>query len=50
MDTHPLILTQEQILKLVAETYPQVYLVGGTAISLLYHHRVSEDLDFFTQK
>src|SRR3989338_10319889 len=41
---------QKQILKLVAEEYIEVYLVGGTAISLLYHHRVSEDLDFFTQK
>ncbi|MBI3253014.1 MAG: nucleotidyl transferase AbiEii/AbiGii toxin family protein [Candidatus Omnitrophica bacterium] len=33
----------------MAAKYSQVYLVGGTAISLLYHHRVSEDLDFFTQ-
>src|SRR3990167_2093067 len=41
--------TQKQILNLVAAEYPQVYLVGGTAINLLYHHRISEDLDFFTQ-
>lgn len=41
--------TQERILKLVAKQYPQVYLVGGTALSLSYHHRMSEDLDFFTQ-
>lgn len=40
---------QKKILGLVIGEYPQVYLVGGTAISLLYHHRVSEDLDFFTQ-
>lgn len=40
---------QKNILSLVASKYPDVYLVGGTAISLLYHHRVSEDLDFFTQ-
>ena len=40
---------QERILDLVASKYPQVYLVGGTAISLLYRHRFSEDLDFFTQ-
>ena len=40
---------QRKILGLVADKYPEVYLVGGTAISLLYHHRVSEDLDFFTQ-
>lgn len=41
--------TQKRILKLVADKYFQLYLVGGTAISLLYHHRISEDLDFFTQ-
>jgi len=41
--------TQKRILALVAARYPQVYLVGGTAISLRYHHRLSEDLDFFTQ-
>jgi len=41
--------TQKEILALVAAKYSQVYLVGGTAINLLYHHRVSEDLDFFTQ-
>ncbi len=45
-----LVKVQKQILSLVAEEYPQVYLVGGTAISLLYDHRISEDLDFFTQK
>ena len=49
MGKNPLIQAQKQILKLVVEEYPQVYLVGGTAISLLYRHRVSEDLDFFTQ-
>jgi len=37
------------MLRLVAEAYPQVYLIGGTAIHLLYNHRASEDLDFFTQ-
>lgn len=41
---------QKQILHLVTTQYPDVYLVGGTAISLLYQHRLSEDLDFFTQK
>ena len=40
---------QKDVLSLVAGKYPKIYLVGGTAISLLYHHRVSEDLDFFTQ-
>ena len=48
---NPMLLkVQKQILSLVAEEYPQVYLVGGTALSLLYNHRISEDLDFFTQK
>jgi predicted nucleotidyltransferase component of viral defense system len=41
--------TQKKILSLVAKPYPQIYLVGGTALSLSYHHRISEDLDFFTQ-
>lgn len=40
---------QRKILKSVAVHFPKVYLVGGTALSLRYHHRVSEDLDFFTQ-
>lgn len=40
---------QTQILALVTKQYPQVYLVGGTAIKLLYNHRSSDDLDFFTQ-
>ena len=50
MEKHILIKAQKQILKLVAGAYPQVYLVGGTALSLLYDHRISADLDFFTQK
>lgn len=41
--------SQKIILNLIAKKYPELYLVGGTAISLLYHHRISEDLDFFTQ-
>jgi predicted nucleotidyltransferase component of viral defense system len=49
MDKNLLEKTQKNILDLVTNKYPQVYLVGGTAISLLYHHRLSEDLDFFTQ-
>lgn len=50
MTRTPLLKAQKAILTLVAERYPQVYLVGGTAISLHYRHRVSEDLDFFTQQ
>jgi len=45
--------THRKLLTLVIGKYPQFYLVGGTAISLLYGykvHRVSEDLDFFTQE
>ena len=47
---HLLVKAQKQILKLVVEHYPQVYLVGGTALSFYFNHRVSEDLDFFTQQ
>lgn len=49
MKTQKLLKIQKQILKLVTDQYPQIYLVGGTAIRLLYGHRISEDLDFFTQ-
>lgn len=49
MDKHLFLQAQRRILKLVAGEYPQVYLVGGTALNLLYRHRASEDLDFFTQ-
>lgn len=45
-----LLRAQKQILKVVTDKYPQVYLMGGTALSLSYNHRMSEDLDFFTQK
>ncbi len=41
---------QKQIVEMVAAAFPQVYLVGGTAISLRYKHRLSEDLDFFTHE
>ncbi|PIQ86119.1 MAG: hypothetical protein COV74_06050 [Candidatus Omnitrophica bacterium CG11_big_fil_rev_8_21_14_0_20_45_26] len=49
MKMTPIQKAQKQILKVVAGQYPQVYLVGGTALSMLYDHRISEDLDFFTQ-
>ena len=49
MLSHSLLKAQQTILKLVVARYPQVYLVGGTAMSLRYRHRASEDLDFFTQ-
>lgn len=45
----PLLNAQKTIARLVAQRFPRVYLVGGTAIGLQYHHRISEDLDFFTQ-
>ncbi|MBU1932012.1 nucleotidyl transferase AbiEii/AbiGii toxin family protein [Patescibacteria group bacterium] len=50
MENLTVLKAQKKILKLVADRYPQVYMVGGTAISLLYNHRISEDLDFFTHK
>ncbi|MBI2167550.1 MAG: nucleotidyl transferase AbiEii/AbiGii toxin family protein [Candidatus Omnitrophica bacterium] len=50
MKDKSLLRAQRAILNLVAGKYPHVYLVGGTAISLLYRHRISEDLDFFTQR
>jgi hypothetical protein len=28
----------------------EFYLVGGTALSLMYGHRISDDLDIFTNK
>lgn len=41
---------QEQILLAVASSSGQVYLVGGTALTMRCQHRYSEDLDFFTQR
>ncbi len=49
MKTEAILHAQKKILEVVAGQYPQVYLVGGTGIGLLYHHRFSEDLDFFMQ-
>lgn len=40
---------QKDLLGLVTRKYSELYLVGGTAMSLLYNHRISEDLDFFSQ-
>jgi predicted nucleotidyltransferase len=40
---------QGKVLKLLAGRIDDFYLVGGTALSLYYfHHRESQDLDFFT--
>ena len=42
---------QEGILGSLAGELEGFYLAGGTALALYYfHHRVSEDLDFFTQQ
>ena len=41
---------QKEILNLVTKNFKDYYLTGGTALSLYYNHRFSEDLDFFTQK
>ncbi len=40
---------QQRIQKIVAIKFPQYYLTGGTALAFHFHHRHSEDLDFFTQ-
>ena len=40
--------TVEVLVKLVPFV-SDFYLAGGTALSMYYEHRVSEDLDFFTQ-
>lgn len=41
---------QDRVLKLLADKIDDFYLVGGTALSRYYfQHRISEDLDFFTQ-
>lgn len=40
---------QNKILRAVASLgFPDLYLVGGTALTFRFQHRVSEDLDFFT--
>lgn len=36
--------------KEVGKNFKNFYLAGGTAIALKYRHRVSEDLDFFSEK
>ncbi len=48
INNHWLQRAQRRILRQVANRYSDIYLVGGTAISLLFRHRISEDLDFFT--
>lgn len=40
---------QEKIFRLVTARFKNYYLTGGTALSLYFNHRFSEDLDFFTQ-
>jgi predicted nucleotidyltransferase component of viral defense system len=41
---------QKRIHRLVTERFPDYYLTGGTALAFHFHHRFSEDLDFFTQR
>jgi len=40
---------QKKISALVTKRFKRFYLTGGTALSFLFKHRFSEDLDFFTQ-
>ncbi|MBI4227484.1 MAG: nucleotidyl transferase AbiEii/AbiGii toxin family protein [Candidatus Omnitrophica bacterium] len=41
---------QKRVLKIVRDAEYPVYLVGGTALAMYFHHRPSEDLDFFTHR
>lgn len=41
---------QKRIFKVVTSRFKNYYLTGGTALSLYFNHRLSEDLDFFTKK
>lgn len=41
---------QKRIYQLVTRRFPAYYLTGGTALAFHFHHRFSEDLDFFTQQ
>lgn len=41
---------QKRIHQLVTKKFPEYYLTGGTALAFHFHHRFSEDLDFFTQQ
>ena len=41
---------QKKISSMVTSKYKNYYLTGGTALSFYFNHRLSEDLDFFTQK
>lgn len=42
---------QDDILRVLKGKIPDFYLTGGTALSRYYfHHRRSDDLDFFTRK
>ncbi len=42
--------TQKRMWQAVKSSSLPVYLVGGTALAFQYHHRESEDLDFFCQR
>ena len=41
---------QSKITEMVTRKFKTYYLTGGTALSVYFNHRFSEDLDFFTQK
>ena len=44
-----LVKDQKRITKLVVSKFLAYYLTGGTALAFYFNHRLSEDLDFFTQ-
>lgn len=47
---NPLRDIQQRVWQAVRSSSLPVYLVGGTALAFKYHHRESEDLDFFCQR
>ncbi len=40
---------QKKVTALVTKKFKQYYLTGGTALAFYFNHRISEDLDFFSQ-
>jgi hypothetical protein len=40
---------QKKVTALVTKKFKQYYLTGGTALAFYFNHRISKDLDFFSQ-
>jgi len=41
---------QKKIMEIVTKKFKNYYLTGGTGLGFYFDHRLSEDLDFFTQE